>query len=380
MKSNLMPLFLAVTFFCVAGCSSDDDKASGTCTPYESMCINDSVYVCQPDGQVTFSRDCEGCCIDGDCHGDAATGDGCGGAGDGAGAASDGTGDGTDGGTGTPGGDACTNNTQDQSLFPTGEAWGKIKLCMSDCSADSAAAGCIKGCLGENFSDACGDCVGAWAQCLLSNCTDDCAHDPSTACIDCATGACTPAFTECSGITRSEFSTPDGGIPDGTTGDETGGDPGGETDGHDGDPGGDPGGETGGGPGGDPGGDPGGESGGETGSETGGETGGTTGQTFDGACTEQDLTTYTTYPIWDCAEQCEHNLPGSIPGFKNCVADCLTGPFTAGCAVCFADFIWCFEDDCHDACGDNVDSPTCNECAANLCAPPMKECGGIDVL
>ena len=71
-KGRLHPMrrCLVILVFLI-GCSTEDTPVE-TCTAYQTQCVGNDVYVCQPDGTVTLAKACEAWqpCSAGECVGD----------------------------------------------------------------------------------------------------------------------------------------------------------------------------------------------------------------------------------------------------------------------------------------------------------------------
>merc|ERR1719273_1793090 len=53
---------------------------------------------------------------------------------------------------------------------------------------------------GKGFTPACATCTGAYANCVYSDCSTECADPTSAACESCYTTKCLPVFFTCSGL------------------------------------------------------------------------------------------------------------------------------------------------------------------------------------
>ncbi len=99
---------------------------------------------------------------------------------------------------------ACQSD-EDQAIFVTLGSSTVIST-ANECAAGCLSAGDLPGCIGECVSDntgltvACGACYGSVFQCLVDNCLDVCATDPSgTSCEMCQEEYCVPELNACTG-------------------------------------------------------------------------------------------------------------------------------------------------------------------------------------
>ncbi len=317
-------LIRALLALCLlAGCSNAADEGeSETCTAYDSLCITGSVYVCQPGGQVTFEKSCDQCCVEGACAecpedtSDVAGGD----ANVPDTTVDPPTGDATD----TPSSDTTIPDTDAPATACTGAA---DTAALGSGAAWDKIKNCFRDCASTGGANKLpnADCIDTCIEAVLTADCAQCAGDWGLCVLASCPDECRLVYGEDCVACAAANCTPAFTGCAGIAAEDFSTPPVGE------------------------------------------------------ACTDADVEASATFPIFGCAQECEPNLPGDIPGFKACVADCLTGPFTAGCAGCFADYVWCFEDDCHDACGDDFEAEACKQCSNEVCAPPMLECGGIDV-
>jgi hypothetical protein len=99
-------------------------------------------------------------------------------------------------------GTAC-NNTADLAALANNadSAFGSIATCTVTCVGKES---CVSSCISKKFgvSSDCGSCFGADAQCTVNSCLFQCVTGAGSAnCKACTNAKCTPAFTQCSGIT-----------------------------------------------------------------------------------------------------------------------------------------------------------------------------------
>merc|ERR1719150_3170419 len=89
---------------------------------------------------------------------------------------------------------ACMNS-QDE---PLAEGLAKdIPACMQESQTSSGIAACIQK---DGFSAPCSACVGTYGKCVIDDCLSDCMEPTSSACKQCYTSKCMPAFISCTGF------------------------------------------------------------------------------------------------------------------------------------------------------------------------------------
>jgi hypothetical protein len=107
--------------------------------------------------------------------------------------------------TATPSAGAC-DNAADLAAFETaGAIDGHVSACVSQClTSGQLNATCYSGCVQQRtgLSAPCSACFGQVMQCTVTNCALRCLNPASADCTACRDEKCTPAFTECAGVTN----------------------------------------------------------------------------------------------------------------------------------------------------------------------------------
>jgi hypothetical protein len=96
---------------------------------------------------------------------------------------------------------ACTNASDTAILAASADLEDKIGTCAFECISGGAVCGtaCIEREVG--LSNGCSTCFGETIACTVASCALQCISPSSPNCASCRETNCTPAFTECSGIT-----------------------------------------------------------------------------------------------------------------------------------------------------------------------------------